>query len=337
MHKFTLLIMLSALSAIVALTACGGGSEAQARTPTALTRPYPPGLTDATITVNSVVRQYRVHVPVSLTSAPKGIVVVLHGGGGEGLGVADTGAHPLSVFRTVADREGFVVVYPGGLPARDGSAGWTDCRADNLLASGSDDVGFLAALIEFVRSQYSLPTSRVFMAGGSNGAMMTQAFALARPDLVAAVASSSGGLALNPRPGACAIGPIQPMPILLVNGTADPQVPFEGGCVANIGGACSRGKVIPAITARDRWLQANGLASVMPVQEIIDADKTDGGPANRFDYAGATPLQWWRMDGGGHTMASRTVLVTPNPVTGFQDRDVEFAEIAWAFFAAQLR
>ena len=192
MHKFSLLIMLSALSAIVALTACGGGSEAQATTPPASTRPYPPGLTDATITVNSV-------VPVSLTSAPKGIVVVLHRGGGEGLGVADTGAHPLSVFRTVADREGFVVVYPGGLPARDGSAGWTDCRADNLLASGSDDVGFLAALIEFVRSQYSLPTSRVFMAGGSNGAMMTQAFALARPDLVAAVASSSGGLALNPR------------------------------------------------------------------------------------------------------------------------------------------
>ena len=107
--------------------------------------------------------------------------------------------------------------------------------------------------------------------------------------------------------------------------------------MANIGGACSRGKVIPAITARDRWLQANGLASVVPVQEIIDADKTDGGPANRFDYAGATPLQWWRMDGGGHTMASRTVLVTPNLVTGIQDRDVEFAEIAWAFFAAQLR
>jgi len=337
MHKFTLMVMLSALSALVALTACGGGSDAQATTPPALTRPYPPGLTDATITVNSVARQYRVHVPVSLASAPKGIVVVLHGGGGKGLGVADTGAHPLSVFRTVADREGFVVVYAGGLPAKDGSPAWTDCRADNLLASGSDDVGFLAALIEFVRGQYNLPNSRVFMAGGSNGAMMAQAFALARPDLVAAVASSSGGLALNPRPGACAAGPTQPMPILLLNGTADPQVPFNGGCVSNMGGACNRGQVIAATVARDRWLQANGLAGVVPVQEVIDVDKSDGGPANRFDYVGATPLQWWRMDGGGHTTASRTVLVTPNPVTGIQDRDVEFAEIAWAFFAAQLR
>lgn len=126
---------------------------------------------------------------------------VLHGGDGIGLGVAETGAHPLSVFRTVADREGFVVVYPGGLPASDGQEGWVDCRADDRASSNADDVGFLAALIEKVRTQYSLSPTRVFMAGGSNGAMMTQAFAIARPELVAAVASSGGALAANPRPG----------------------------------------------------------------------------------------------------------------------------------------
>jgi polyhydroxybutyrate depolymerase len=300
--------------------------------------PYPPGLSDQSMMVAGTARQFRVHVPpaVAQGAAPRALVFALHGGGGEGLNVANTGAHPLSVFRTVADREGFVVVYPGGLPANDGSAAWTDCRADNTVASNADDVGFLAALIERVRGEYSLSTSRMFMAGGSNGAQMTHAFAFNRADLIAAAATSSGSLPQVPKPGACTTGPSRPVPILIVHGTADTQMPYGGGCVANIGGACNRGRVISAEATRDRWLQINGMTSVAPTQAVVEIDPNDGGPANRFDYVGATPMQWWRLDGAGHTVASRTVLVSPNPLTGLQNRDVEFAEIAWAFFAARL-
>jgi polyhydroxybutyrate depolymerase len=300
--------------------------------------PYPPGLSDQSMMVASTARQFRVPVPpaVAQGAAPRALVFALHGGGGEGLNVANTGAHPLSVFRTVADREGFVVVYPGGLPANDGNAAWTDCRADNMVASSADDVGFLAALIERVRGEYGLSTTRMFMAGGSNGAQMTQAFAFNRADLIAAAASSSGSLPQTPKPGACTTGPSRPLPMLIVHGTADTQMPYGGGCVANIGGACNRGRVISAEATRDRWLQINGMTSVTPTQTVVEIDPNDGGPANRFDYAGATPMQWWRLDGAGHTVSSRTVLVSPNPLTGIQNRDVEFAEIAWAFFAARL-
>jgi poly(3-hydroxybutyrate) depolymerase len=69
---------------------------------------------------------------------------------------------------------------------------------------------------------------------------------------------------------------------------------------------------------------------------VLDGSKTDAGPANRFDYAGTIPLQWWRLDGAGHTVPSQTVLVSPNPLTGIQNRDIEFAEVAWAFFAPRL-
>lgn len=318
----------------LALTAaCGGGSTGPQPAPA----PYPPGLTDHSVAVAGVVRQYRVHVPASLAGTPKALVLVLHGGGGAGMSVANTGEHPLSVFRTVADREGLVVVYPGGLPAADGEAGWVDCRADSRVSSGADDVGFLAALIERVRGEYGLPSSRVFLAGGSNGAMMTHAFAMARPELVAAAASSSGSLAAVPRAGTCAAGPVSPVPILIVHGTADTQMPYGGGCVANLGGNCNRGRVVSAEATRDRWLQANGLAAVVPTQQVVELDPTDGGPATRFDYTGPAPVQWWRLDGAGHTAASRTVLITPNALTGIQNRDVEFADIAWAFFAARLR
>jgi len=319
------------IPALLAALACSVPERDPAQAP-----PYPAGLSDATIQVGGVTRDFRVHVPANLPSPPKAIVLVLHGGGGAGLDVAIAGTHPLSVFHEVADREGFVVVYPGGLPARDGSAAWNDCRDDNLAASGADDLAFLDALIARLRGEYGLPVSQVFMCGGSNGALMTQAYAVNRPGSLGAIASSSANLPLNPKPGACAAGPRNPIPVLLVCGTADPQMPYGGGCMANQGGNCTRGKVISAEATRDAWLAANGLAGVVPAHTVIDLDTTDGGPANRFVYAGAVPVEWWRLDGAGHTVASRTVLVKANDESGIQNRDVEFAEIAWAFFKSRL-
>ncbi|MCZ8165460.1 PHB depolymerase family esterase [Silanimonas sp.] len=320
-------VVLALFLALLAIP--GSGLRAQ--------NPYPAGLSDQAITVNGVVRQFRVHVPAGLT-APRAVVFVLHGGGGEGLDVALTGNHPLSVFRTVADREGFVVVYPGGLPAADatGKVGWVDCRADNDVASNADDVGFLNALVQRIGTEYGLDRRRLFMTGGSNGAQMTHAFAFHHADRVGAVATGSGSLPLTPKPGACTSGPSRALPILILHGDADLQMPWNGGCVANLGGNCNRGRVISAEATRDRWLQINGLQGVVPTQATVEIDGNDGGPAQRFDYAGATPLQWWRLNGAGHTTPSRTVLVAPNPATGIQSRDIEFAEVVWAFFANQL-
>lgn len=296
----------------------------------------PTGLSDQSITISGAARQYRVHVPTSLTGAPKAVVIVLHGGGGTGLNVSEAGTNPLAAFRNVADREGFVVIYPAGLPARDGRPGWNDCRSDDRLSSGADDVAFLAALVERVRSQYRLTSDRIFMAGGSNGAMMTHAFAISRPELLAGAATSSGSLAANPKSGPCAKGPVSPLPMLIVHGTGDTQMPYSGGCVANLGGGCNRGRVMGAEATRDRWLQVNGLAGVVPNQEVVERDSSDAGPATRFDYPGRVPLRWWRLEGAGHTVASRSVPIESNRLTGTQNRDVEFAEIAWEFFKERL-
>ncbi|MFN8875708.1 MAG: alpha/beta hydrolase family esterase [Gemmatimonadota bacterium] len=326
-----------ALAALAALAACSaGGSSTSPVVPEV--PPYPVGqLTEQTIVVGGVTRRFRVHVPAGL-SAPTAVVFVLHGGGGEGMDVSLPGQNPLSTFRTVADRERFVVVYPGGLPANDlvGKVGWVDCRADNLVASSADDVGFLAALVERVRGEYRLTTARMFMAGGSNGAQMTHAFAFNRADLVAAIATSAGSLPLTPSAGGCTSGPSRPLPIVILHGSGDTQMPWAGGCVANLGGNCNRGRVISAEATRDRWLQINGLTGVTPVTTVVDSSTADAGPANRFRYAGAAPVEWWRLDGAGHTVSSRTVLVAPNPQTGIQNRDVEFAEAAWAFFKSRL-
>ena len=72
---------------------------------------YAEGMTTNYLTVNNVKRKYLVYRPIGITEI-KAVVMVLHGGGGLGIGVSDIGAHPLSVFRTIADNEKFIVVYP---------------------------------------------------------------------------------------------------------------------------------------------------------------------------------------------------------------------------------
>ena len=324
------------VSTTYVLTAANpSGSVTASTTVTVAPAPYPPGLASGSLQVGGVTREFRVYTPAGMTGSPKALVLVLHGGGGIGLGIANPGAHPLSVFRDVADREGFVVVYPGGLPALDGSPGWNDCRSDNQTSSQADDIGFLNALIERLRSQYGLPGARVFMAGGSNGAQMTLSYAMAGPANVAAVASSNGNMAKTPKTGACSAAPPRRLPVLMVHGTADPAMPYAGGCVANLGGNCNRGQVISAEATRDVWRQANG-ATGTPVQTVFNGDTSDPGPANRLVYSGPSHVEWWRMDGGGHPVASQKVLVPTSPESGPQNRDVEFAEIAWAFFKSKL-
>ncbi len=324
------------VSTTYVLTAANpSGSVTASTTVTVAPAPYPPGLASGSLQVGGVTREFRVYTPAGMTGSPKALVLVLHGGGGIGLGIANPGAHPLSVFRDVADREGFVVVYPGGLPALDGSPGWNDCRSDNQTSSQADDIGFLNALIERLRSQYGLPGARVFMAGGSNGAQMTLSYAMAGPANVAAVASSNGNMAKTPKTGACSASPPRRLPVLMVHGTADPAMPYAGGCVANLGGNCNRGQVISAEATRDVWRQANG-ATGTPVQTVFNGDTSDPGPANRLVYSGPSHVEWWRMDGGGHPVASQKVLVPTSTESGPQNRDVEFAEIAWAFFKSKL-
>lgn len=296
--------------------------------------PFPVGLTEHNLSVKGSDRTFLVYVPTK-TKKPKALVLVLHGGGGIGVDVATPGAHPLSVFRTVADRERFIVVYPQGLPSNDarGLIGWVDCRGDNSISSTVNDVLFLQALVARVTKSFGLSSSKVFMAGGSNGAQMTQAFAFHYPDMIGGIASGAGSLPLNPKKGACTNGPKKGVPILLVHGTADSQMPYSGGCVADIGGMCNRGRVISAIETRDRWLKINALTGIAPTKETIDISQSDGGPANKYFYSGRFPLEWWQLEGAGHATPSRQVLVSSNRLTGIQNQDIEFAEISWAFFS----
>jgi polyhydroxybutyrate depolymerase len=126
----------------------------------------------------------------------------------------------------VADRHGFIAVYPSGVNHQ-----WNDGRGATYRVSGPeltriDDVGYLLALIGRLEKLFAVDPPRVYVTGASNGDMMNLRPACEAAPHVAAVAALIASL---PGPIYSHCRPAAPVPLLLVNGTADPLLPFGGG------------------------------------------------------------------------------------------------------------
>jgi len=153
-----------------------------------------------------------VHRPAGLgRNSP--LVVVMHGAGGSGEQVRSSFG-----WDTLADRDGFLVAYPNGFN-RYWNAGFC-CGVPH--ARNVDDVGFLHSLVQQLVAEDGVDPHRVYAVGMSNGAMMTYAWACARPDDLAGIGPVAGAL----------VAPCHPAPaitVVAIHGTADRSVPLNGG------------------------------------------------------------------------------------------------------------
>jgi polyhydroxybutyrate depolymerase len=115
---------------------------------------------------------------------PASLVIVLHGKTQHGADMVTRTAWP-----QVAKREGLAVVFPDGL-----NHAWADARTKAGPAlrgppPGTDDVAFIARLVEKLVADGTADAKRIFVAGISNGGAMAMTMACARADLFAASAS----------------------------------------------------------------------------------------------------------------------------------------------------
>ena len=108
---------------------------------------------------DGLTRTYRLYIPPGYnpdTLYP--MVINMHG-----LGSNAFEEEVYTAFDSIADTAGIIVVYPNGIGGT-----W------NISSTtGTDDVGFLSALIDTVGSQYSIDLNRVFATGMSMGGFMS--------------------------------------------------------------------------------------------------------------------------------------------------------------------
>lgn len=168
-------------------------------------------------------RAYHLYVPTSLPpDRPVPLLLALHGGIGWGLQYAKN-----SGFDALAEANQFIVVFPDGVgPAlkEDTLRTWNGgACCGGAVKQNVDDVMFLSMLIDTIEAQHPIDKARVFAAGHSNGGIMDYRLACELADKVVAIGLQSSSLELEQ------CHPSRPVSLLHIHGTADDNVPIDGG------------------------------------------------------------------------------------------------------------
>jgi polyhydroxybutyrate depolymerase len=281
-------------------------------------------LVDGALRVDGRRRTFQAYVPARRTAAPA-LVFVLHGSMGDG---AQARASTYHAFEPIADREGFVVVYPDGWERH-----WNGCRAGAPYAANTedvDDVAFFAAMVAHFEAELGADPERVFATGLSNGGHMAYRLALEAPERVAAVAPVAASLPTDANLGCSKSG--RPAAVLVINGTADPMNPYAGGEAALYGIFFSRGDVLSSDATVEYFAGLAGHRGPPRIHAYPDVSKSDDSTAELrvWEDGPGPPVALLRVKGGGHSF--------PNPrfrfprFLGPTNADIDAAQEIWRFF-----
>jgi len=175
------------------------------------------------MTIDKRVRTFEYFKPSD--GRQKKLIIALHGGLGDGMKMARrTGINQLAM------RYNYVVAFPNGVD--QGSAGrWNDGRETNSRAADFelvDDKRFIADLITKLSRESGISLKNVYIVGGSNGGMMAQRMGCELELEIGGIATVAASM---PAPLSRTCKPKFYIPIMMINGTDDAIVPFQGGSV----------------------------------------------------------------------------------------------------------
>jgi polyhydroxybutyrate depolymerase len=276
------------------------------------------GISEHSITVDGRERSFA--IAASEARGPAPLIIVLHGGGGSQSGPRRWG------FTEAAEKRGWIAAYPSGWQGN-----WNDGRdAPRIRAQQEkvDDVKFIRKMVEEIDRIRPLDRSRIFATGVSNGGIFSFRLAREASDLLAGIAPVVGGIA-KPLADDYRIDP--PLSVFMIQGDADPSVPFGGGGIGR--SAARSGEVIAAFSAAEiirRELHLTGSPN-----EILlpDEDPDDGARVRRLDHPPGPSGHRFRMDwieGGGHSLPSRRI---PAGSRAGHCRDYDAVEAIMDFFS----
>jgi polyhydroxybutyrate depolymerase len=262
------------------------------------------------------------YVPANLPpQAP--LVIVLHGSLMDGAGMRVCTGYE---FDRLADQCGFVVLYPDGYRRN-----WNDCRKRATFPAKRekiDDMAFMRALIMRAATEQAIDEKRVYVFGYSNGGHMAFRLAMEAPDEIAAVVAVAASLP-SPDESSCPEHG-RTSRVMLINGTADPINPYEGGAVT-LFGFSNRGLVMSSVGSAQSFARRNGITTPPVAGEL---------PKGSSEKIGSVETLTWRTNGkpvsclytvrgGGHVIPQQTyrfprllgkttsVLNAPHEAIGF--------------------
>jgi len=274
-------------------------------------------------------RSYRVHVPRGYDpSRSTPLVVVLHGAFST---AKEMEKH--SGFSHLADREGFIVLYPNGITLFGLLQHWNAGHCcGKAAADGVDDVGYLEAAIRDLSDRLNVDPSRIYMTGFSNGGMMTYRFGAEKAGLLAAIAPLAGSIGGRSTPAAPSWQvpePAAPLPVLIMHGKLDGHVPCEGGAAP---GKPQGRRYASVDESAAFWVRANGCDPVPEEVALL------GGSVLLKRWHGCredAEVRLYVWERWGHAWPGPPFTDSLEPDDPF--RNFHTAETIWEFFKAHRR
>ncbi|MEW6666656.1 MAG: alpha/beta fold hydrolase [Thermodesulfobacteriota bacterium] len=272
-------------------------------------------------------RSYLIHIPAGYDGRKAlPLVVALHGGFGTARKMEEE-----SGLSALADREGFMVLYPNGMTLFGRLQHWNAGHCCGIaMHRDVDDVGFLSRCIDQVRSRLPVDTSRIYMVGYSNGGMLAYLFAAKRPETLAAFAVIAASIGSRPSPSEpekMVPPPAAAVPLIAFHGREDDLVPYAGGT------RTKEGYLYVSVNRSTAfWVKANH-GTRTPARERMMNGKVAKDVWNSGDARREVIL--YSLEGWNHHLPTRRFthsLPEADPL-----RDFDAAEIICAFFKAHHR
>jgi len=218
-------------------------------------------------------RTYVLRLPPSYEEGqPAPLLILFHGAGDTGAGFQAAIA-----MDSIADEAGFITVYPDGL-----NGVWY-----------REDVRFTRTLIAHLSEGLSVEAERIYAAGFSRGAKLGFYLACAMSTELAGVASVGATMLLST---AQACNPSHGIPIIFIQGTADPVSPWNGATVGN-------DVLLPMSETVSAWTWFNECPDD-PIVESLPDTVEDGTQVQTSLYESCrdgSEVMLYTVHGGGHT------------------------------------
>lgn len=235
-------------------------------------------------------RSFDIEVPTSYsTGAAMPVLLVFHGAGGTGRSM-----QLLTGLGQLAERYGFIAVYPNADAESRGTWALGCNRCTWADAAGIDDYRFVRDMIDTLAAAYSIDRQRIFATGFSLGGSFAYDLACHEPDLLAGTAVVASLPSLEEV--ALCRAATRAQRVLTAIGAQDPNVPWNGGG----GGSGATYRSAPAVAAD--WGTRNRCSDTARTRELPHVDG-NGVRVTVLEYMACPEpglVRFFRIEGAGH-------------------------------------
>lgn len=248
-----------------------------------------------------------------LKRSRRSVIIVLHGGKGHGPGIKRNFG-----LEEIMRSSGPVMVYPESIGGKWHVTPGLPAKRDSL---------FIRDLIIKLVADGIADRHRIFLVGSSSGGLMALRLACEHSSLFAGAAILIASL---PEEFAATCHSVHPLRFLMVAGTADPLVPYQGG-KANLIDATT--KLLPIETTLAIFARAAGCGTAKVVTEFPHRDPKNPTRAYLEKFKGCkVPVELVRIEGGGHSIPGRWKGGERGKLVGPHNYDFNSAALIWDLF-----